>query len=611
MKKIFTSILLSCTLLLMAYYPVIAKQEDKKNTSSGNFTLNAPLTDEFQVDGVTTSFTVNWKQWVMVGEPVISNHMAWSINTSSGDVIIKDMNDKNVRVRIADVPAKVLQKVFIADLDIDAHIQSPAFKRNDYVYVRLSAGILGKPAINKGINSIVLAGSKDYNLPECPNWDQTFYTLIGKKQKFLSAEQAKEIVKKGFEIYVSGSQVTRMDIYLEPIASWYHDQQSTKQLKQLKARQQQGLAKLKQEQKREQLANRAVPKTDDDFLADLESELSQVDLDNEQQEALQQLQQQHKQELENFSKTSQKYERYLLSLQNNGEKKLGQKKIAVEGRTLPAEELIAFKVNGKWGFKDDKGKIIIAPQYAEAKNFRGKYAIVNPKKYSSYTYGIINRNNQIVMPFKYGKLAILGENQVREEKGSERYRLLNFSGQSILPDIYHDIEKLSPNRVITQLDKKAWDSKRGWAIYDNRGQKIFPKGEKTIFKLRNLGNNRLAIASVEDGFEAMFDYDGNQITPAIYTFIGDISYAYSKKGLNIESEVDKFRFLAIKGNLRDYGVIDETGKIIIPCTYSMIEKFRKDRYVVTNHDGYHGLISVSGKEILPCRYRQTYEFPNE
>ncbi len=571
MKKFLASILFSCAFLLMVFSPSMAKQGEQKNTSLGDFTLNAPVNDEFQVDGVTTSFTVTWKQWVMVGEPVISNHMAWSMNTSGGDVIIKDMNDKKVRVRIADVPAKVLQEVFIVDLDIDAHIQSPAFKRNDNVYVRLSAGILGKPAVTKALGGVIAPGTKDFNLPDCPDWDKTFYTLIGKEQKFLAAEQAKEIVKRGFEIYASGSQVSRMDIYLEPIASWYHDQQSAKQLKQLKARQQKDLAKLKQEQQRQrqQLAKQTPPKADDDFLADLDSELSQVDLDNEQQEALQQLQQQHKQELENFSKTSQKYERYLLSLQRSGEKKLSQKKNAVEGRTLPAEELISFCANKKCGFKDSNGKIVISPQYSKVQwGFIGPYAAVckGEKK-----CGIIDRKNRVVIPMEYEFFPRKKSDYFIAHASWRKVGVLDKNAHTIIPFSYRDILPVGKKRFAVQ-GKYHDGSMRGdeyWGLYDDHRKELLPVIYR--YAIKDMGNNRIIVdASFTDiprsGECGLLDYQGNIIIPYKYKEMAYISN--DRIGVRTEE---------------GWGVIDFSGSEIIPPVYEKIGKARVDKIVIRNN----------------------------
>ena len=74
------------------------------------------------------------------------------------------------------------------------------------------------------------------------------------------------------------------------------------------------------------------------------------------------------------------------------------------------EDLKPFKSdeNGKWGFINSKGEIVIEPQFESAKPFREGLAVVSQLKQQSNgskykTYGYINCEGEIVIDIIYAK----------------------------------------------------------------------------------------------------------------------------------------------------------------------------------------------------------------
>lgn len=59
--------------------------------------------------------------------------------------------------------------------------------------------------------------------------------------------------------------------------------------------------------------------------------------------------------------------------------------------------LIAFKNNNKWGFVNEEGKVVIEPQYDNAKSFSYGLAAV----YSKGKWGFIDKNNEVVIDYKF------------------------------------------------------------------------------------------------------------------------------------------------------------------------------------------------------------------
>lgn len=60
-----------------------------------------------------------------------------------------------------------------------------------------------------------------------------------------------------------------------------------------------------------------------------------------------------------------------------------------------------------------------------------------------------------------------------------------------------------------------------------------------------------------------------------------------------------------------YGILDITGKEIIPCVYDRIEKSSTEKYYYVSLNNKMGVISNTGKEIVPCLYAEITIFDDE
>lgn len=64
---------------------------------------------------------------------------------------------------------------------------------------------------------------------------------------------------------------------------------------------------------------------------------------------------------------------------------------------VQAQQLVKFKENEKWGFKDQNGKVIIEPKYSGAEEFSEGLASV----LLNDIWGFIDETGKVVIPFKY------------------------------------------------------------------------------------------------------------------------------------------------------------------------------------------------------------------
>src|SRR5699024_728068 len=58
--------------------------------------------------------------------------------------------------------------------------------------------------------------------------------------------------------------------------------------------------------------------------------------------------------------------------------------------------------NGRFGFVDSVGKLVIQPEYSDVRLFKNGFAVVK----KDGKYGVINTKNEVVVPFKYAAAEI-------------------------------------------------------------------------------------------------------------------------------------------------------------------------------------------------------------
>jgi hypothetical protein len=97
----------------------------------------------------------------------------------------------------------------------------------------------------------------------------------------------------------------------------------------------------------------------------------------------------------------------------------------------------AVRIKNKWGFIDKTGRIVIRPQFDEVEDFGpdGIAAVGKAVKNEVYKYGFINRKGQIVIGFKFDFAGSfwggLGEIGISEPKENDKWGYVDASGKII------------------------------------------------------------------------------------------------------------------------------------------------------------------------------------
>ena len=210
--------------------------------------------------------------------------------------------------------------------------------------------------------------------------------------------------------------------------------------------------------------------------------------------------------------------------------------------------LFPIQVGKKWGFTDDKGKMIIKPQFDWISNFSEDLAAVQ----SNGKFGFINKIGEIVIPLQFDGVYDFSEGlaviQIQNKLG-----YINKKGEIVIPaqfdNVHHFVEGLAAVKI---KEKWGYINKKGKIVISPRFDEAYSYGEFD-----------LAVVCIDSKY-GYIDKTGKIIIPAKF----DGAYWFSD-GLAIVKINSTF------GN--NLGYINRTGKMIIKPQFEYADYFQNSR----------------------------------
>jgi hypothetical protein len=259
--------------------------------------------------------------------------------------------------------------------------------------------------------------------------------------------------------------------------------------------------------------------------------------------------------------------------------------------SVKSQTLIPFREGSIWGYVDSVKNVIIKPQYQYAQRFKGTYAVVRNNNLSA----IIDKNNQIIIPFKYQFLEYLGQDKFAfgdraKYFGEYLIGVRNANDQTIVQPVYNHITLINNTFAVTKNVETVIGKSEGNNVrsVNPRNGLLNINGQEIIackYDFINWVSDSLIVLSIDNN-QALFSSSGRQLTHFKYMVIG-----------NFQDGLSKMRV----GNL--FGYIDIKGKEIISAKYKMCYPFTEDVAVVVTDDG-TGAINKKGKLIVKDSYQK-------
>jgi hypothetical protein len=286
--------------------------------------------------------------------------------------------------------------------------------------------------------------------------------------------------------------------------------------------------------------------------------------------------------------------------------------------------LFLIQQDGKWGFMDSLGTVRIPCTYDQADDFEeGASAVVRDGK-----AGYISKSGNVLIPLSYDETNSF-HNGFAIVKKNNKFGLIHKTGKLILPFAYDDIsyDESSADEKIFRAQKG-----NGYGFYEGKGKLLFEskfdkagdffsgrayilQGEKYGFINRKGEiviacsydwtenfHNHIARVKLGEKF-GLIDTSGKMILACEYDRIDNFS-----EGLALVA-----RGGIPSGKEKKFGFTDEKGNVVIPIKYNYSEE-------ISETNGFHnglakaeqnkkrGLIDKTGKPVIPCDYDDIHNF---
>lgn len=267
-----------------------------------------------------------------------------------------------------------------------------------------------------------------------------------------------------------------------------------------------------------------------------------------------------------------------------------------------SEGLAVVKKNGKNGYIDKSGNIVIDYQYSIAHPFYNGIAIVGDGLY----YGGINNKKETVVEFKYFVgTTVASENLIKINTGSRNgVGFIKYDGTVVVEPKYEGAYNFYEGLAGAKLNGK-------WGFIDEKGNVVVDFKYDYIDSFTEDG---LARVEIDDNVGDI-NTKGEVVIPLEYK--GDNSYSdglalIRKDGeryfidttgkivLNVNEYESCFGFInglaSVKKNGK-CGKIDTKGKLVIECQYDNIGYLSED-LIAVKKDGKWGYINSSGDIVI-------------
>ncbi len=232
------------------------------------------------------------------------------------------------------------------------------------------------------------------------------------------------------------------------------------------------------------------------------------------------------------------------------------------------------------------------------------------------SWGYVNENGKVVIEYKYYKARAFSEELAAVMKDINKWGFVDKTGKNVIKCKYSDVSNFSEELAAVRTKGK-------WGFVNKKGKVVI----KCLYDAVGDFSEELAAVSVNDKW-GFIDKTGKEIIPLQYSSAMTFSKGFAKVkkgdywGLidKSEAEIIPFKYQLIRdfseglaAVKRDnkWGFVDTAGKEHIECKYDNVGEFSEGFAIVSNYrdNAYPsemcGVIDKTGKQVLPFGYSKT------
>ena len=291
--------------------------------------------------------------------------------------------------------------------------------------------------------------------------------------------------------------------------------------------------------------------------------------------------------------------------------------------------LAAVRIDNHWGFMGDDGKMKIEPRFFQVGAFTAD-GLALAKTQDGVGY--INRDGDIVIDCQYWKGREFSDGMAIVKDGYD-YAAINTNGELIIPAEYSYITDFSDGHAWIQLESYT----RGkWTIVNRNGEQVTdrsyypctykeerPGGYNTITTLPHFSEGTATVQIY--GKNCYVDTDGYVVLETSFDFISafhsgmafvgkDDNFGFiNKRGTLLYDSYgfDFFSFFEgeyapVKNHNEKWGIIDKNNRTVVSFDYKVCLNFEGDLAVVWFYDGNWGYVNKSDEVVWKSDSEGTY-----
>jgi hypothetical protein len=270
-------------------------------------------------------------------------------------------------------------------------------------------------------------------------------------------------------------------------------------------------------------------------------------------------------------------------------------------------ELLPFMSDGKYGYFDYTGEVIIQPEYDYAAFFKEGLAVVMKND----RFGFIDKGNRVVIPIQYDNALDFDQGRAVVEK-EEKLGMIDRNGVVIFDFEYEDLGTLNEGLVYASMEGF-------YGYYDkNANLRIKHQFEEAFSfqdgKAKVVLNEKEAFIDIYGTFEVPAGYaDIRFFNDSLLVYELDGDYGLMRKNCSIFldaqfqeiGELQNGRALIVQD---DYiGYLNDKGEIVIPPKFELFPNYQdkgafSSKNAVVKLKGKFGMIDLNGKFAIPNVY---------
>lgn len=279
---------------------------------------------------------------------------------------------------------------------------------------------------------------------------------------------------------------------------------------------------------------------------------------------------------------------------------------------------------GVWGYINENGDEVIAPQYIYADDFtdgiavvcKGKWTIdkkwdneYNTGKYwtEEELWGAIDKNGNEIIPCIYDEIKYFNDTTevfMAHYGGwkNGKWCVVSKTGEQLTETIFEDLDYVFKDGLFAFYQNDKWSEPDNvpLGVYDLKQNKVIFEPQFLDVNFTDDGNLEVEVFDEKLGrtVEKIIDLNGNEIFPSVYSSI----YTWQ----------DPYEVAIRYDDTSKHGLIDKNGTVLLPCKYDVAWNgisYEKRRIIVRNGEK-QSLIDFDENVIIPEKYYEIYGLHN-